>query len=136
MRSSLTRAEFKRLGVMTITSDAVVIDATGATRTFYKAGVNVFKATKILLARLMFKGESFVKAPSVTPYRTGTLRRSIHAAPTTYPTQIAAGVNYAFYANVRSKHPRYIERTHGYIIRIFPHESDLVLKNALKGMQK
>ena len=125
-----------QLDVVTIRDDMIEIDASGAIKTFKTAGVNVHKATPQLLARLSFKGESFMKDRSVVPVRTGTLARSIHAYPTVHPAGIAAGVNYAFAANVRSSKPRFIERTHGHIIRIFPHEADLVLKNALKGMDK
>lgn len=115
-------------------SDTVEIDATGAIKTFKTAGINVHKATQALVARLSFKGESYMK--QVTPVRTGTLRRSIHAHPTIHPAGVAAGVKYAFAANVRSSKTRFIERTHGYIIRIFPEESNKVIKAALKGMDK
>jgi len=117
-------------------AENIDVDISGAVKTFHKAGVNVSKAVPNLVARLSFKGESFMKQQSITPHRTGTLRRSIHAYPTTHPAGIAAGVNYAFAANVRSSKPHFIERTKGYVNRITKHEADLVLKNALRGMNK
>jgi len=114
----------------------IEIDISSAEKTFYKAGINVHHATRTLISRLMFKGESYMKDRSVVPVRTGTLIRSIHAAPTIHPVRIAAGVNYAFAANVRSKRTRFIERTYGHIIRIFPGEADRTLKTALKGMDR
>ena len=136
MHSNLIRAPHKITDVMMTMSETIEIDASGAVKTFKTAGVNVHKATQNLIARLSLKGESFIKDRRIVPVRTGTLYRAIHAYPTVHPVGIAAGVNYAFAANVRSKRPRFIERTHAYIIRIFPHEADLVLKNALEGMQK
>lgn len=114
----------------------VEVDISGAVKTFKKAGVNVHKAVPKLLARLSMKGEGFMKQGSITPHRTGTLRRSIHAYPTIHPAGVAAGVNYAFFANVRSRKPRFIEKTKAHIIRIVPHESDIIVKNALRGMNK
>lgn len=115
-------------------SDAVDVDISGAVKTFYTAGVNVRKAVPQLLARLSLKGEGFMKPEA--PVRTGTLRRSIHAYPTIHPAGVAAGVNYAFAANVRSSRPGFIEKTKTHIIRIIPRESNLVIKNSLKGMDK
>jgi len=115
-------------------SEAVDVDISGAVKMFYNAGVNVRKAVPQLLARLSKKGEGYMKPES--PVRTGTLRRSIHAYPTILPAGVAAGVNYAFAANVRSRRPGFIEKTVVHIKQIIPHESDLVIKNALKGMDK
>jgi len=112
----------------------VEVDISGAVRTFHAAGVNVHKAMPVLLTRLSFKGEGFMKGAA--PVRTGTLRRSIHAYPTVHPAGLAAGVNYAFAANVRSRKPRYIEKTRDYIVQIQPKESDLIIQRALRGMDK
>lgn len=117
-------------------TDMVEVDISGAVKTFKKAGANVHKAMPKLLARLSMKGEGFMKQGSITPHRTGTLRRSIHAYPTTHPVGVAAGVDYAFYANVRSRRPQFIEKTRYHIIRIIPRESDIIIKNALRGMNK
>lgn len=117
-------------------TEMIEADISGAVRTFHKAGVNVKQAVPKLLARLSMKGEGFMKQTSITPYRTGTLRRSIHAHPTNHPVGIAAGVNYAFAANVRSRKPQFIEKTRNYIVRIAPHETDIIVRNALKGMNK
>lgn len=95
-----------------------------------KFGLNVGNLLPEFIARLSFKGEGYMKGEM--PVRTGTLRRSTHAAPTTKPNTIAAGVNYAFIANVRSRRPGYIEKTVGYIEKIMPKESDTFIEQALK----
>ncbi len=117
-------------------SDLVEIDATGAIRTFHTAGINISKAMPKLVARLVFKGEEFMKDPNVTPYKTGRLRGGIHGHPTIYPISLAANVTYVWAANIHSRKPRFIERTHEFIIRTFPAESKIIVANALKGMDK
>jgi len=115
-------------------TESLEVDISGAAKTFKQAGINIHQAVPKLLARLSLKGEGVMK--NIAPVRTGTLRRSIHAYPTTRPAGLAAGVNYAFAANVRSRSPRYIERTAEYVIKQIPIEADIIIKNALKGMDK
>ncbi len=112
----------------------VNVDISGAVRTFHAAGVNVQKAVPKLLARLSFKGETYMK--NAAPVRTGTLYRGIHAYPTVHPIGLASKETYAWAANVRSSRPRYIEKTRDYIVRIHKNEADIVIKQALKGMDK
>ena len=114
--------------------NAVEADISGAVETFRAAGVNVHKALPQLLARLSFKGEGVMKMDA--PVRTGTLRRSIHAYPTIHPAGIAAGVNYAFAANVRSSRPGFIEKTKVYITKNINREANVVFKKAFEGMNK
>lgn len=96
----------------------------------HNLGLNVIKLTPKLIEILSLKGVAYMKPK--TPYRTGDLRRSIHAVPTINPTQIASGVNYAVIANVRSRHPGFIEKTDDYIEKIIPKESDIMIKQALR----
>ena len=100
-------------------------------RDMRKLGLNVSKLMPEFIARLSLKSEAFIK-PAM-PYRTGTMRRSTHAHPTTKPNQVATGVNYAFIANVRSKSPGYIEKTVDHIEKVLiPKESEIVIKQALR----
>ena len=115
-------------------TESITVDVDGAVKTLKLAGVNVHQAMPKLLSRLSLKGEGVMK--NISPFRTGTLRRSIHAYPTVRPAGLAAGVNYAFAANVRSRSPQYIERTVDSIIKQIPIEADIVIKQALKGMEK
>lgn len=115
---------------------SVDVDISDVIRGFHAVKINVHKAVPKLLARLSFKGEAFMKGGSITPYRTGTLRRSIHAYPTVKPTGLAAGVDYAFAANIHSRKPHFIERTKDYIIKSIPVESDIIIGNALKGTSR
>jgi hypothetical protein len=112
----------------------VDVDISGAARTFRTAGMNEKKAVPTLLARLSFKGESFMKGAA--PVRTGTLRRSLHAYPTVHPAGLASSVKYAWAANVRSRKPRYIEKTRDYIVDIHQDEAHNILKKAFRGMDK
>lgn len=118
-----------------MTTEAEVhVDIADVIRGFHAVKINVHKAVPKLISRLSLKGEGFMKHES--PYRTGTLRRSIHAHPTTLPVSVATGVNYAFAANIRSRRPGFIGKTVEHIEKILPHESEIVIKNALKGMDK
>jgi len=113
---------------------SVEVDIADVIRGFHAVKINVRKAVPHLLARLSFKGEAFMK-PNM-PWRTGTLRRGTHAHPTVRPVSVAAGVNYAFAANIHSRKPQFIERTKEYIESIIQRESNLVMKNALRGMNR
>ena len=112
----------------------VTVDANAAERDLSKLGINVKKALPKLIARLVLKGEGFMKRGDVTPYRTGTLRRGIHGYPTVRPTGIATNVNYAFIANVTSRHPGFIEKTSNYVIDLIPEETQKIIKNILKRL--
>lgn len=129
------------------TTEPITVDISGAVKTFKLAGVNMHQAMPKLLARLSLKGEDYIK--QIAPYRTGRLRGSISAYPKVMPRSIGSdmtksglpggtyiGVNYAWKANVRSKSPRYIERTVDFVIKQIPIEADIVISNALKGMNK
>lgn len=106
------------------------IDVEDTISDMQKLGLNVIKLTPKLIGRLSLKGVAYMKPK--TPYRTGELRRSIHAVPAINPKQIASGVNYAVIANVRSRHPGFIEKTDDYIDKIIPKESDIIIKQALR----
>ena len=97
-----------------------------------KLGLNVSKLIPKLIARLSLKGVAFMKP--ATPYRTGELRSGIRAVPTTNPNHIASGVNYAVIANVRSRHPGFIEKTDNHIEKIIPKESDIMITQALRDI--
>ena len=119
-------------------------------RDMRKLGLNVSKLMPKFIARIIFKGEDFMK--KAAPYRTGTLRRSISGYPKTKPISILTdmtgmkgrktkanpegipiGVNYAFVANLYSKKPHYIEKTVDHIEKVLiPQESKIVIKQALK----
>jgi len=109
----------------------VTVNTASAKRRMTKAGVDVKRAMPTLIARVVLKGETFMKRSDISPHRTGTLRRGIHGYPTVRPTGIAVNVNYAFAANVTSRHPGFIERTAAYIIDIIPEETQKVIKNIL-----
>lgn len=115
-------------------NEMVEIDVSGAKASLKKANVNVAKGMPKIVARLSLKGEKFMGQSSIAPHRTGTLRRGIHAHPTFYPVSIAVNVKYAFYANVRSKKPHFIEKTYQHILNILPKETDIVINNALRRM--
>ena len=107
------------------------VDVDDTIRDMRKLGLNVSKLMPKLIARLSLKGEAFIKP--IMPWRTGTLRRSTHAHPTTKPNTIAVGVSYAFIANVRSKRPGFIEATVEHIEKVLvPQEAEIVIKQALK----
>ena len=108
------------------------VDVDDTVRDMRNVGLNISKLMPKLIARLSQKGAAFMKP--ATPYRTGALRRGIHAAPTTNPNRIASVENYVFIANIRSRSPGYIEKTEDYIEKIIPIESDIVIKQALRNI--
>lgn len=94
-----------------------------------KLDVNVEKFLPTFIARLSLRGEGTMK--KLAPHRTGTLRRSVHAAPTIRPNSIAVNVDYAFIADVRSKRPGYIGKTVQFIDKIIPSEVDRMINKVL-----
>lgn len=116
--------------------ELVEVNISDAAHSLKKAKIDVVKAMPKLIARLVLKGEAFMKQRSVTPHRTGTLGRGIHAYPTTHPTEISTTVVYTNIANIRSSKPRFIEKTAQHILDILPKETNIVLDNALRGMKR
>lgn len=112
-------------------TDPVQIDLSDSVRDLERIGASVDKEMPKLIARLVLKGEGYMKRSDVTPYRTGTLRRGIHGYPTIRSTGIAANVNYAFYANVSSRKPGFIESTTNHVISIVGVETDLMLERIM-----
>lgn len=127
---------------------SVEVDIADVIRGFHAVKINVHKAVQKLISRIAFKGEDFMKKPGVAPYRTGTLRRSIYAIPRINPINVSSqmegmeingvpvAVNYAFAANKYSRSPRFIERTVEHMNKIVQQEANIVIKNALKGMNR
>lgn len=116
--------------------ELVEVDIASAAQSLKKAKIDTVKAMPKLIARLVLKGEAFMKQRSVIPHRTGTLGRGIHAYPTTYSTEIATTVTYTRIANIRSSKPQFIERTAQHIMSILPKETDIVIDNALRGIKQ
>lgn len=112
------------------TESPIKVDIKDATKMLNALGKGTQKAMPTLLARLALKGERFMKGQA--PVLTGTLRRSLYAAPTMKPWSVVSSVNYARFANVRSRRPRFIEKTAAYIERIAPEEAETVIKNVLR----
>lgn len=108
----------------------VSVDIHATRQYFSKAGINVKEAVHKIESTLAYRGEHVMK--SISPVRTGTLRRSIHAYPTRNPFGIATSVNYAWMANVRSRSPRFIDRTETYIKQRAPVEAKHIIEDALK----
>lgn len=110
--------------------DKYGVNVNDAIKDMRKLGGNVAKLIPTFIARLSFKGERIMK--SRAPVRTGTLKRSIHASPTTKPNMISTSVNYAFIANIKSRRRGYIEMTVALIEDLIPEEADRMIKQAMR----
>ena len=111
-------------------TETIKVDIKDATKMLDNLCKGTQKAMPTLLARLALKGERYMKGQ--VPVLTGTLRRSLYAAPTMKPWSVVSSVNYARFANVRSRRPHFIEKTAAYIERIAPEEAETVIKNVLR----
>ena len=111
-------------------TENISIDISGAVNYIKWTSNRVHESVRKLQFRLAFIGEGKMKFYS--PVRTGTLRRSIHAYPTRNPWGIATSVNYARFANVRSRKPHFIEQTVNHLERIAVPEAKKLINEAIK----
>ncbi len=116
--------------------NAIKVNVSGTVRALSKAGVEVHKALPIIITRVVGLGEDFMKRDTITPWRTGTLRRGIHGYPTIRSTGIGTNVAYAFLANARSSRPGFIELTSDYVVDMLPEETRLVIQKKLNKVIK
>lgn len=105
------------------------VDIENALKMFDEVKIDTAKATVQIEARLALKGERFMKGQS--PVLTGTLRRSLYAAPTMKPWGIATTINYAKMANLRSRRPHFIEKTAYYIGSIAKVEAQHIINRMI-----
>lgn len=137
----------------------VDVDIKGAVDKLKQAGINVNVVMPKIVSRLLMHGERQMKLNA--PVDTGYLRGSIYSiqnikggnkvtpresrfnykvpiyrAQAANEGAVVASAEYAAEANRRSHRPRYFERTHQYMVSILPVETDLAIKQALKGMDK